>query len=194
MLSPEYRVGFQALMKKIGLGSAMTVAITAYLRSLRIRYRVSEGADSAESTKTNLKNHFKLMAFLYKELERRYGTDEADQIMRMVILQGGDVYLRGFTPLGPNDGLLEFAEVYKEFERQNIIFDVIEKTDERFELKINRCLVYESFNELGVPGLTKWMCDVATSYFQTYHKNIKYKKGHMIARGDETCNEVFTWN
>jgi hypothetical protein len=114
--------------------------------------------------------------------------------MRESLLVGGEVFFRGFTRLGPADGLLDFVEVFKKFERQNIVFDVIEETERRFEIVINRCLVFESFKELEVPALTQWMYDIAFNYFSHYHPRMEYTKDPMIARGAETCHEVFIWN
>lgn len=194
MLAPEYRVGFRILKEKIGLVAALKVALAALLRSSKVKFKADRGADEVERTKTNLKNHFKLLVFMVKELEKRYGRARTDEVMREVLLESGEVFFRGFRPLGPDDGLLDFVEVYKAFERENIVFDVIEETEGCFEIVINRCLVFESFMELGVPALTQWMCDVAFNYFSHYHPRMEYMKDRMIARGDETCHEVFTWN
>ena len=194
MLAPEYRVGFRILKKEIGLCSALKVSFPALLKSSMVRFNVGKNAEESESTKANLKNHFKLLAFMYKELEKQYGRSRTDEVMREVLLAGGEVFFCGFTRLGPADGLLDFVEVYKKFERQNIVFDVIVETERRFEIVINRCLVFESFKELRVPALTQWMCDIAFNYFNYYHPRIEYTKDRMIARGAETCHEVFVWN
>ena len=101
--------------------------------------------------------------------------------------------MHGFTPLGPRDDLLVFANIYKEFESNNIVFDVIEETEGKFEIVVSRCLIYEAFRELGMEELTKWTCDLATEYFNGYHPRIRYVKDRMIARGDSTCHEIFVW-
>jgi hypothetical protein len=194
MIAPEYRVGFRILKEKIGLISALKVALSALLRSSKVNFKADRSVDEVERAKTNLKNHFKLLAFMVKELEKRYGRARTDEVMREVLLEGGEVFFRGFTRLGPDEGLLDFVEVYKAFERKNIVFDVIEETERCFEIVIKRCLVFESFKELGVPALTQRMCDVAFNYFSHYHPRMEYRKDRMIARGDETCHEVFTWN
>lgn len=194
MLAPEYRVGFRVLREKIGLWCTLSVAIPAYFNRLMITHKVEIDSGKAEVIKTHLKNHFQLLANIYQMLDRRYGKTHTDEIMRDVLLQGGDVFFRGFTPLGPGETLIEFAEIYKEFERNNIIFDVIEETDTRFEIEIKRCLVFEAFNELGVPELTQWMCDIAFHYFSRYHPHMRYEKDRMITRGAESCHEVFTWS
>ena len=92
-----------------------------------------------------------------------------------------------------SDDLTDFIKIYKDFEINNIVFDVIEESEEKFEIVIKRCFIYESFNELGLEDLTKWMCDIAFNYFSNYHPKIKYIKDRMIARGDDNCHEVFTW-
>ena len=86
-----------------------------------------------------------------------------------------------------------FADIYKDFESKNIVFDVIEQSETRFEIEVKRCLIYESFQELGMDELTQWMCDIAFAYFSGYHPRMRYTKDRMIARGDSTCHEVFEW-
>ena len=82
---------------------------------------------------------------------------------------------------------------HKDFEKNNIVFDVIEESKDRFEVVVKRCLVFEAFNELGASALSQWMCDIGFEYFSGYHPRMKYEKDRMIARGDSTCHEVFTW-
>jgi len=139
MLAPEYRVGLRVLREKIGLWTALSIAIPAFFKTLMVRHKVEEDSDKAEATKADLKNHFQLLANMHQMLEKRYGKARTDEIMKDVLLEGGNVFFRGFTKLGPGERLGEFVEIYKAFERNNIVFDVIEKTDKRFEIKIKRC-------------------------------------------------------
>jgi len=194
MLAPEYRVGFRVLREKIGSWAALTIAIPAFLKALTIKHKVEKVSDKTEAAKADLKNHFQLLANMYQMLEKRYGKAHTDRIMKEVLLQGGNVFFRGFTRLGPGEKLSDFTAIYKAFEGNNIVFDVIEETDKRFEIEIRRCLVFEAFNELGVPALTRWMCDIAFHYFSQYHPQMTYEKDRMIARGADSCHEVFTWD
>ena len=194
MFAAEYRVGFQVLREKIGLWNALKVAIPSFFKALGINHKVEAGSDKAEKIKADLKNHFQLLANMYQILENRYGKTRTDEIMKEVLLKGGSVFFRGFTRLGPEEKLAKFVEIYKAFERNNIVFDVIDQTDKRFEIEIKRCLVFEAFNELGVPSLTQWMCDIAFHYFSRYHPQMTYEKDRMIARGADSCHEVFTWD
>ena len=193
MLAPEYRVGFQTLRKKIGSWPAWSIAIRSFFKALMIKHKVEEGSDKTEAAKADLKNHFQLLATMYQMLEKRYGKAHTDEIMKEVLLEGGNVFFRGFTRLRPGETLSDFVAIYKAFELNNIVFDVVEETEKRFEIEIKRCLVFEAFNELGVPALTQWMCDIAFHYFSQYHPKMTYEKDRMIARGADSCHEVFTW-
>ena len=193
MLAPEYRAGFRVLREKIGPWASLRIAIPAFFKSLMVKHNVEEGSDKAEMAKANLKNHFQLLANMYQMLKRRYGKIRTDEIMKEVLLEGGDVFFHGFTRLGPGERLRDFVEIDTTFESNNIVLDVIEESDNRFEIEIKRCLVFEAFNELGIPALTQWMCDIAFHYFSRYHPEMTYEKDRMIARGASTCHEVFTW-
>lgn len=48
MFEPEYRVGFRALRKEIGLRFTLKVIVPAVFKSLRINYEVEKNADDAE--------------------------------------------------------------------------------------------------------------------------------------------------
>ena len=143
--------------------------------------------------KARIKNHFKLLSLFYEGLRKRYGADRTNELMHEILMQGGQDFFRGFAPIGTNGGLNDFIRIYKAFESHNILFDVVEESERRFEIVIRRCLVYEAFNELGLGELTGWMCDIAFAYFNDYHPKIEYTKDRMIARGADTCHEVFNW-
>lgn len=194
MFAPEYRVGLRVLVREIGFIETLRVVIPAVFSSLGPGYQVDDGAPAPEITKAELKNHFELLALLYREIEIRFSAERADGIMKHVLLEGGRVFFRGFRPLDADASLQDFVQVYTDFESNNIVFDVLEESGTRFEIDIKRCLVFEAFEELGAPGLSKYMCDVATEFFREYHPRLRYAKDRMIARGDTSCHELFTWH
>jgi len=193
MFEPEYRMGFHVLQEQIGTMNALKIGILSCIQSCREHYKCADNASQNEKTKTRLKNHFKLLAAVYTQLCKTYGQEQAETITQKILMEGGKVFFRGFTPLQDNEHLKDFVRVYSEFERNNIVFDILKESEKEFEIEIKRCLVYESFQELGISKLTKWMCDIAFAYFNNYHPQMKYYKDRMIARGDKTCHEVFVW-
>lgn len=193
MFEPEYRTGFKVLNQEIGIFPTLKVIIPAILKSFRTQYAPPDNADEAEVKKARIKSHFKLLALLYDNLQERYGKGRTNELMQQMLMQGGRDFFRGFAPSGPEGRLTDFTAIYKSFEDNNIVFDVVEESDRRLEIVIRRCLVYEAFEELGLGDLTQWMCDIAFAYFSDYHPRMEYTKDRMIARGADTCHEVFTW-
>lgn len=190
MIEPEYRLGFRILRQEIGLGATLRLAVSSLLKSISINFPTKQNAGQEETAKAKIKNRFKLLALMYEGLRKAYGASKTTDIMRRILMEAGQVFFTGFTPLGPDANLLNFADIYKEFESKNIVFDVIEQSETRFEIEVKRCLIYESFQELGMDELTQWMCDLAFAYFSWYHPRMRYTKDRMIARGDSTCHEV----
>jgi hypothetical protein len=141
MLEPEHKVGFRVLLDEIRLPGTAAAVVPALFRSLGVRYTVDEGADEPERAKARIKNPFKLLAFLCKELQVRYGAERANAVVRSAMMEGRLEFFRGFTPLGPENILTDFVKVYMDFERHNIVFDVVEDTDMRFEVVIRWYLV-----------------------------------------------------
>ena len=194
MFRPEHRVSFQVLKKEVGMCSALRAMIPAVLKSRRTKYEAEKNADEVDKKKTAMKNNFKFLALIYGELQRRYGTPRGTELMRAILMNVAPGFFSGFTPLGPDDDLTDFIKVYKSFECHNLVFDVIEESKERFEIVVRRCLIYESFNELGMAHLAPCICDSAFTYFQSYHPRLKYMKDRVIAKGDDTCHEIFVWD
>ncbi len=66
---------------------------------------------------------------MYRELQKPYGTPRTDGIMGEIVMKGGRALFRGFTPLEPDAELRGFARIYKDFERHNVVFDVVEESE-----------------------------------------------------------------
>ncbi len=193
MFEPEYRASFGVLRRELGFWPTLQTTISSMLKSRKIQFEENDNDDVSTRKKNVLKNHFKLFAILYKELKNRYDEEKTLNIMHEILIQCGPIFMRGFKLLGPHDDLSNFMPIYKEFESQNLIFDVIEESSHRFEIVVRRCLILEAFKDLGLEIVTQWMCDIAFLYFSNYHPDIKYKKDQMIAKGDKCCHEVFIW-
>jgi uncharacterized membrane-anchored protein YhcB (DUF1043 family) len=73
VFAPEYRVGFRVLREKIGSWALLSIAIPAFFKALMVKHKVEEGSNKAEAAKADLKNHFQLLANMYKMLDKRYG-------------------------------------------------------------------------------------------------------------------------
>ena len=43
-------------------------------------------------------------------------------------MKGGQAFFRGFTPLDPGGDLRSFAQIYRDFESHNIVFEVSEES------------------------------------------------------------------
>lgn len=194
MVEPENRIAFREIKGELGLWATLKCFASIALKSLKVSYKTGNDLDEIDKLKESHKEHFKLVPLLYNELQKRLGTDRAKEVMRRVIIKSGQSFVTGFAPLAPSDkDLTNFTRIYKDFEKNNVIFEVIEESESRFEIRITRCLIYEAFRDFGVEDLIPCICDVATTYFNSYHPNIQYTKDHMIARGDDACHEVFVW-
>ena len=134
-----------------------------------------------------------MLAVLYDALQTKYGKERADTVMVKVLSQVACGFFKGFTPIGPGEKLPAFSKVYQAFENNNLVFEVIEDSEEKLEFVVRRCLINESMNELGMGHLAPHICDFAFEYFKSYHPNIEYLKDRAIGKGDETCHEIFLW-
>jgi len=181
------------LEKEIGLEDALEIGTKAAFNAQKMNFEFPEGADRGDRNKVNLKNYFKLHGEMYKLLQEKYGSERAKEVMSNSIVTMAKGFFKGFAPIGPDDKLLDFAKVYKEFESNNLIFDIIKEDEKEIDYKVNRCAIHESMSELGMGELVTNLCGFAHLYFMGYHPKIKYLKDKAIGKGDPYCHEWFVW-
>jgi hypothetical protein len=193
MLTKSITMAVSLLEKELDTSSAKEIGITAAMNAKDISYSAPEGAEQPEINKAGLKNAFNLIQQIYKELLKKYETEKADAVISNVIVSVAQGFFANFKPIGDGEGLLEYAEVYKGFENNNLVYDIVQETPEKIEYNVNRCLIKEAMDDLDMGHLTTNLCGFAHLYFMRYHPNIYYLKDRSIARGDATCHEVFEW-
>jgi hypothetical protein len=141
-----------------------------------------------------------LPLWVYLNLAKRIGKDKAFEIMRVVILTGGVAQWnltyesiekpRTFENLCDQE--LEVNKIG--FTRWNTL-EVVERTNQRFAIKITRCLYHELTTSVGAPELTPIVCQIDNAGFNSYLPDeIIFQRGgpgHRIADGSKEC--TFIW-
>ena len=142
-----------------------------------------------------------LPLWVYINLKKKIGQRQAFEIMRVVILTGGIAQWNFQYRAAEKErtfGNLCDAEVEVNkigFTRWNTL-KVIERSENRFQVKITRCLYHELTTALGVPELTPVICQIDNAAFNSYLPDkVVFNRGgpgHRIADGDKECN--FVWD
>jgi hypothetical protein len=141
-----------------------------------------------------------LPIWVYLNLSRRIGREKAFEIMRVAILTGGVAQwsLAYATTTRPRtwENLCDLElEVNKTGPTRWNTLEVVARTDRRFQVKITRCLYHELTTSLGVPELTKVVCQIDNAAFNSYLPDeVLFNRrgpGHRIADGAPECS--FEW-
>lgn len=141
-----------------------------------------------------------LPLWVYINLKKAIGQNRAFEIMRVTILTGGlaqwnlqyqtTTVERTFANLCD----LEMQVNKAGFTRWNTL-EVVDRSTQRFEIKITRCLYHELFTAMAVPELTPIICQIDNAAFNSYLPDqIAFNRGgpgHRIADGRSACN--FIW-
>jgi hypothetical protein len=141
-----------------------------------------------------------LPLWVYINLKKKLGQKRAFEVMRVAILTGG---------IAQWNFAYRAAEEERTFKnlcdaeikvnrtgptRWNTL-EVVERTDQRFEIKITRCLYHELTTSLGIPELTPVICQIDNAAFNSYLPDrvvfTRGGPGRRIADGAKECN--FIW-
>lgn len=141
-----------------------------------------------------------LPAWVYLNLKKKLGQPRAFEIMRIALLTGGTAAQN-----------LQFDTVHKERNFQNFMdgeiennrgglvrwntVKVVERSAQRFEIKVTRCLFHELAVSLGIPEMTPIVCQIDNAMFNSYLPDAmifdRGGPGLRIADGKHECK--FVW-
>jgi hypothetical protein len=141
-----------------------------------------------------------LPAWIYINLKKIIGEKKAYEIMRVTLLSGG-VALQSllFNTVSQKRSFQYFIAQELEINRTGTTrwntLEVVERSDQRFEIKITRCLFHELACSLNIPEFTPLICQVDNAVFNSYlpEKMIFHrgKNTRRIADGGDFC--TFVW-
>jgi hypothetical protein len=142
-----------------------------------------------------------LPLWVYINLKRKLGQNQAFEIMRIAILSGG-IAQWNFAYRAA-DEKRTFKNLCDEEIRVNRTgptrwntLEVVERTERRFEIRITRCLYHELTTSVGVPELTPVICQIDNAAFNSYLPDAvvftRGGSGHRISDGARSC--AFKWD
>ncbi len=141
-----------------------------------------------------------LPLWVYLNLKRKIGQHRAFEIMRVALLAGGTAAQNlQFDTVHKERNFQNFSELEIENNRTGLVrwnkMEVVERSAQRFELKITRCMFHELAISLSVPELTPVVCQIDNAMFNSYLPDeMTFDRGLLggrIADGKRECN--FVW-
>ena len=142
-----------------------------------------------------------LPLWVYINLKRRIGQKKAFEVMRVAILTGGlTSWNFNYKAAERERNFENLCDAEIEVNKAGVTrwntLEVVERTEQRCEVKITRCLYHELATSVGVPELTPVICQVDNAAFNSYLPDqIVFSRGgpgRRIADGAEAC--AFVWD
>ena len=141
-----------------------------------------------------------LPAWVYLNLKKKIGQRKAFEIMRVALLTGGTAAQNlQFDTVHKERSFRNFAELEVENNRTGLVrwnkMEVVERSAQRFEIRVTRCMFHEFAVYLGVPEMTPIVCQIDNAVFNSYLPDeMTFDRGGIgrrIADGNHECN--FAW-
>ncbi len=141
-----------------------------------------------------------LPLWVYLNLKKKIGQHRAFEIMRVALLTGGTAAQNlQFDTVNKERTFQNFSTLEIENNRTGLVrwntMVVVERSAQRFELKITRCMFHELAISLNIPELTPVVCQIDNAMFNSYLPDeMTFDRGLLggrIADGKRECN--FVW-
>ena len=141
-----------------------------------------------------------LPLWVYINLKKKLGQKRAFEIMRVAILTGGIAQWNFAYRAAEEERTFknlcdEEIKVNRTGPTRWNTLEVVERNEQRFEIKITRCLYHELTTAMGVPELTPVICQIDNAAFNSYLPDrvvfTRGGPGRRIADGAKECN--FIW-
>ena len=141
-----------------------------------------------------------LPAWVYLNLKQKIGQHRAFEIMRVALLTGGTATQNlQFDTVHKERNFKNFSELEIENNRTGLVrwntMEVVERSTQRFEIKITRCMFHEFATSVGISEMTPVVCQIDNAMFNSYLPDeMTFDRGLLggrIADGKRECN--FVW-
>jgi hypothetical protein len=140
-----------------------------------------------------------LQAWLYKRLRGRVGQEKAYEVVRACVLPIGlalqQGHFRSVEEPRTFQNLVAFQQrTHREGPTRWNEMDILEQSERRYEFRVTKCMFHELYIRLGMPELTRLMCEVDNAIFNSYlpeqvtfHRN---GLGNRLVDGAPACHFV----
>lgn len=141
-----------------------------------------------------------LPLWVYMNLKKKIGQQRAFEVMRIALLTGGTAAQNlQFDTVHRERNFLNFSESEIENNRSGLVrwnkMQVVERSAQRFEINITKCMFHELAIAVGIPEITPIVCQIDNAMFNSYLPDVmtfdRGGPGHRISDGKSECN--FIW-
>lgn len=141
-----------------------------------------------------------LPLWVYLNLKRKIGQKKAFEIMRVALLTAGVAKQNFLFDTVAKERTFEtFTQQELEINKTGTTkwnsMEIVDRTNQRFQVRVTRCLYHELAVSVGAPEITQIVCQIDNAVFNSYlPENMIFHRGglnHRIADGSNECQ--FIW-
>jgi hypothetical protein len=148
-----------------------------------------------------IKNRYRNVIVLAKELENTLGKEQAHKIIRNAFYKEmKQAVKKELTEIGPVNSFQDFVRIEKEenetTEFKNLVsLSYPSETSSELSLHVDECLYANIFKELDAESLGYLMvCNPDHAYAQACNPSVKLRRTKTLMEGDSHCNHTWYWN
>ena len=140
-----------------------------------------------------------LQTWMYIRLKSKVGQEKAYEIVRAFVLPIGLAVQQGNFRNVESPRTFENLIAYQQRTNREgptrwNEMEVVEQGDQKYEFRVKNCMFHEFYTQLGIPELTKLMCEVDNVIFNTYlPEEVTFHRngiGNRIVDGATECHFV----
>jgi hypothetical protein len=152
--------------------------------------------------RSNFLRQYAVLVVLYRNLKRKYGTDKALEIMRIIIIPIGCMQQRALleeTRLSDGDPMKKLMAFNNSMDNKGAArFNervYVAKSSTICHFKMKSCIYKDFFDSFGISELTLLFCEVDKEFFIPAFNEFNVHRGssweNTLAYGKSECDFVF---
>lgn len=135
---------------------------------------------------------YEMMAFIVKEFTAELGKEKALEIVCRALEKLQVVTAKRWTEEAGGNTIQHLAKFMQKTAQDSGTLEVLEATDKRLAIKVNRCLGAEAMEHLGIADVCRIYCDTDEVLTKAFNPRLKFSRTKTIAAGDDCCDH--TWD
>lgn len=137
---------------------------------------------------------FKWKFGYYTNIMKRFADCLGREKLLELIQRAVEENNRAIATDNPEHTLVRFVEYGKEAYKNMIAYEVIEESEEVYEMKVTECLWAKIFREKNAADIGyATVCHSDFTEAEAYHPKLKLKRTKTLMQGHDCCNHRWTW-
>lgn len=133
---------------------------------------------------------------LAKAMKAEMGNDKTLAFLKKTSSKRMFGYGQAQAARSEEKGLSQYVEQFRDKNRyrNSLVMEIVEDTDQAFELKVTECLWAEIFHKADAADLGfAWVCHADYAWAQGFNTKIELVRDKTLMEGAPICNHRYVW-